>query len=169
MKPVWGSREVLLKPESVLLCAPSSIRLQAGIFDRLVRPPAMPAAGEETEKWPKALSTKMRTCPVWSQYVSLTHDLCCCWCSNNDGKVWCDERHSGFYIFINPVFRLVQLQGHVARFLQLLQFILTQQCPKAPKISNVSVQLRSLAKVWMLYNNQKYWIALTFPLDAYYS
>lgn len=43
MKPVWGSREVLLKPDRVLLWAPSSIRLQAGIFDRLVRPPAIPA------------------------------------------------------------------------------------------------------------------------------
>lgn len=50
---------MLLKPERVLLCAPSSIKLQAGIFDRLVRPPAIPASTGETGQSPKQSSVKM--------------------------------------------------------------------------------------------------------------
>lgn len=49
MYPVWGSREVLLKPDRVLLWAPNSIRLHAGILDRLVRPPATPGEGIGSE------------------------------------------------------------------------------------------------------------------------
>lgn len=58
-------------------------------------------------------------------FGSLTHDLGCRWCSNDDGKIRGNEWHSGLYILIYPVFGLVQLQSHVTCFLQLLQFILT--------------------------------------------
>lgn len=37
---------MLLNPDRFLLWAPSSIKLQAGILDRLVRPPAIPTRRE---------------------------------------------------------------------------------------------------------------------------
>lgn len=42
---MWGSTDVDEKPDSVFRWAPSSMMLQAGILERLVRPPATPATG----------------------------------------------------------------------------------------------------------------------------
>lgn len=45
-----GSTEVDEKPDSVLRWAPSSMMLQAGILERLVRPPATPAQEGGSQK-----------------------------------------------------------------------------------------------------------------------
>ena len=81
---MWGSREVLLKPDKVLLWAPNNMRLQAGILARLVRPPAIPKVKQPIRKLLSARplgtdnSGVLAKCTIWKDWmfsVALTHDL----------------------------------------------------------------------------------------------
>ena len=61
--------------------------------------------------------------------VALTHDLGGRRRSHDDGHVGGDEGHPGFDVFVDLVFGLVQLQGHVTGLLQFLQFVVAKHGP----------------------------------------
>lgn len=68
---MWGSTDVDEKPDSVFRWAPSSMMLQAGILERLVRPPATPATVGRKEgemkggqKQPRAFVWGLTACSV---------------------------------------------------------------------------------------------------------